>query len=144
MAMPTGMDGMSGRVVMVVFDGFQLFDLAGPADVFAAANLLSGGSGYRLEVTAVRAGSILAHNGLATTAQTPLAEVAGPIDTLLVTGGLGVPGQAGNRQMIEGIARLAPAARRIASVCSGAFLLAEAGLLASRRVTTHWLMADEL
>jgi transcriptional regulator GlxA family with amidase domain len=138
------MRNVERRVVIVIFDGFQLFDLAGPADVFATASLLSGESGYRLEVTAVRAGSVRAHNGIATVAQYPLAEVAGPIDTLLVTGGLSVPEQLHERRLIEEIARLAPSARRIASVCNGAFLLAEAGLLAGRRATTHWLMADEL
>ena len=135
---------MHRRVVIVIFDGFQLFDLAGPADVFATASLMSGEPGYRLEVTAVYAGPVSAHNGIATLVQAPLAEVTGPIDTLLVVGGLDVPGQLGNRPLIEGIARLARCARRIASVCNGAFLLAEAGLVAGRRVTTHWLMADEL
>lgn len=49
------------------------------------------------------AGSVPAHNGLAVIAQTPLAQVAGPIDTLLVTGGLGMAGQLGNRRLIEGL-----------------------------------------
>jgi transcriptional regulator GlxA family with amidase domain len=138
------MNDMHRRVVIVIFDGFQLLDLAGPADVFATASMLARDSGYRLELTAVRAGAVPAHNGIGTVAQTPLAEVTGPIDTLLVAGGLGVPEQLPNRALVEGIARLAPSARRIASVCNGAFLLAEAGLLDRRRATTHWLVGDEL
>jgi transcriptional regulator GlxA family with amidase domain len=76
---PTSMKDVDRRVVIVIFDGFQLFDLAGPADVFATASLLSRESGYGLEVTAVRAGSVRAHNGIATVAQYPLAEVVDSI-----------------------------------------------------------------
>jgi transcriptional regulator GlxA family with amidase domain len=138
------MSVMDRRVVIVIFDGFQMLDLAGPADVFAIADLLSRGDGYRLEVTAVRAGAVPAQNGITTLAQTPLGEVAGPIDTLLVVGGLSVPEHLRDRELIEGVARLAATARRITSVCNGAFLLAEAGLLYGRRATTHWLVAGEL
>ena len=123
---------MHRRVVIVIFDGFQLFDLAGPADVFATASLLAPAEdGYRLEVTAVHAGAVPAGNGLTTVAPTALDEVAGPIDTLLVVGGLSVPKRLRDRELVDGIARLASSARRVTSVCNGSFLLAEAGLLAA-------------
>ncbi|MEU7908921.1 DJ-1/PfpI family protein [Actinoplanes sp. NPDC049118] len=135
---------MERRTVVVIFDGFQLLDLAGPADVFTTANLLTRRGGYRLEIAAVRAGQVPAQSGIVTLAPTALAELAGPIDTLLVVGGLSVSARPADRELVDEIARLAPHCRRIASVCNGAFLLAAAGLLAGRRATTHWLAADQL
>lgn len=128
---------------MVVFPGFQLLDLAGPSDVFATAALLAPQDGYQVEVAAVRAGPVPSGNGIAVTARA-LGEVTGPVDTLMVVGGMSVPEQLGDRELVEAVARLAAGARRVASVCNGAFLLAEAGLLDHRRATTHWLAAGEL
>jgi transcriptional regulator GlxA family with amidase domain len=135
---------MHRRVVLVVFDGFQLLDLAGPADVFAVAGLLARGEGYRVEVAAARAGTVRAQNGVEVTAQTALCDVGGPIDTLLVVGGLPAPERSRDSELSGQVARLASGARRVASVCTGAFVLAEAGLLGGRRATTHWLMAADL
>lgn len=126
------------RIVAVVHDGFQLLDLAGPADVFATAALLLPGS-YRLEVVAAEAGPARAHNGVTVTAG-GFGEV-GDVDTLLVAGGLGV---LKHLELAGPIAGLARRARRTASVCNGALLLAEAGLLDGRRATTHWLAAEDL
>ncbi|MGP3955214.1 GlxA family transcriptional regulator [Nonomuraea sp. 3N208] len=134
---------MHRRVLIVVFPGFQLLDMAGPADVFATANLLVSEDGYRVEVAAPRGGAIRAGNGIEVTAAA-LGEVEGPVDTLLVVGGLSMPAQVKDEELVGGIAKLAGTARRVASVCNGAFLLAEAGLLDHRRVTTHWLAAHDL
>ncbi|MFC7587313.1 GlxA family transcriptional regulator [Nonomuraea antimicrobica] len=73
-----------------------------------------------------------------------LGETTGPVDTLLVAGGPALPARLADRELVAGVARLAAGARRVASVCNGAFLLAEAGLLDCRRATTHWLSAGEL
>ncbi|MEU4701460.1 GlxA family transcriptional regulator [Nonomuraea dietziae] len=135
---------MQRRVVMVIFEGFQLLDMAGPADVFAMAALLSGEGDYQVEVTSLREGHVRAVNGIAIAVDTPLADVTGPIDTLVVVGGWATMELLANRELVDGIARLAGSSRRVTSVCSGALLLAEAGLLDGMRATTHWLAADEL
>ena len=135
---------MHRRVVLVVFEGFQQLDLAGPADVFATVGLITRGPGYQVEVAAPTAGAVRAHNGTSTLATASLREVTGPIDTLVVVGGLSATAHLDDRELVDGVVRLAGGSRRVASVCSGAFVLAEAGLLDGRRATTHWLVAGEL
>jgi transcriptional regulator GlxA family with amidase domain len=137
-------------VVFVVFEGLQGLDLMGPLEVFADANdELQGGPGphdgpYRLTVAAVRAGLVRTSSGVGISAEVALADIEAPIDTLVVVGGDGTYGAFGDQELVGEIRRLAADARRVTSVCSGAFLLAAAGLLDGRRATTHWRACELL
>lgn len=125
------------QVKLVAFDGFQMLDLAGPADVFSAAAALSGKPLYDIELIATKAGPVRASNGLQVNAS-GLDDVDADIDTLVVTGGLTFDHAAKEPRLVKGIQRVARRSQRVAGVCAGAFLLAEADLLNGRTVTTHW------
>jgi transcriptional regulator GlxA family with amidase domain len=120
------------HTVVLAFPGVQSLDVAGPVEVLAAAG------GYRIDVVAPAPGPVPAHSGLVLHAERALADVRGPLDTLLVAGGEGTAEVMGDAGVLRAVRRLAAGSRRVASVCSGAFVLAEAGLLDGRRATTHW------
>ena len=125
-------------VTFVIFDGFDALDLAGPFEVFGEA-------GYDLTVVATQAGPVRSDMGLTIHAQASLANTdPNRPGTLLVVGGDGVDVAGFDRSLLEWVAAAAKTADRVASVCCGAFILAEAGLLDGRRVTTHWREADRL
>ena len=105
------------------------------------ADRMSGGDAYEVEVVSSHGGPLTMSNGLRLDTE-PLR--ARSIDTLVVAGGIGTPAAVADEQLIAWIRRSAGRARRTASVCTGAFLLAEAGLLDGRRATTHWDSCDAL
>jgi transcriptional regulator GlxA family with amidase domain len=131
------------RVAFVIFEGFQPLDLVGPHEVFQRASALAGG--YDCEVVAPRAGLVRSVSGLHVHASGGIAEAdpAG-VDTLVVAGGRGVDQACLDSSLTGWIADAAGGAKRVASVCSGVFLLAAAGLLTRQRVTTHWAREGQL
>ncbi|WP_068035552.1 GlxA family transcriptional regulator [Nocardia speluncae] len=132
------------RIVAVVHDGFQLLDLAGPADVFDAANRVLRSRAYSVETTAPHSGPVATSNGVSVCAQSEEELPAGQIDTLLVVGGSAPLHNPIDPALVDIVTALAERANRVASVCTGAFILAAGGLLARKRVTTHWLVTDRL
>jgi transcriptional regulator GlxA family with amidase domain len=135
------------EVEVLTFPDVQLLDVAGPVQVFADANYWAAKphaqSPYRIRVIAKEGAQIRATAGLAFLTE-PLPDPAEPLDTLIVAGGQGVMRAAEDASLVEWVRIRAGAARRTASVCSGAFLVAAAGLLDRRRAVTHWEKCDEL
>ena len=135
------------RVEVLAFPDVQMLDVAGPTQVFAAANERADGPGalraYSIRVIAPEGAQIRATSGLAFLTE-PLPDPAEPLDTLIVAGGQGVMRAAEDASLVDWLKLRAGAARRTASVCTGAFLLAAAGLLDRRRAVTHWEYCDLL
>ncbi|MDH6577287.1 GlxA family transcriptional regulator [Kitasatospora sp. MAP5-34] len=133
------------RVVVVVYSGAQALDISGPIEVFDTVNrqLAGVGTGYRIEFVSADAPLVRTSSGMVIEAE-PLDTGDGPIDTLLVPGGWSLKEALGNRELVSWIGKAADRSRRVASVCGGAFLLAEAGLLRGRRATTHWAFCEEM
>jgi len=134
------------RVWIVAFPDAQLLDVTGPWEVFAMANRVGAPRAprYAVSVVAPAAGAVATSGGLALVAQRSLAQASGPVDTLIVAGGVGTRPHRHDPRLVPWLRRTARRARRVASVCTGAFLLAEAGVLDGRRATTHWAMCDTL
>jgi transcriptional regulator GlxA family with amidase domain len=135
------------RVEVLAFPDVQSLDVAGPVQVFATANDQAARpqtpSPYAIRVIAPEGAQIRATSGLAFLTE-PLPDPAEPLDTLIVAGGQGVMRAAEDAGLVEWLRARAGAARRTASVCTGAFLLAAAGLLDRRRAVTHWEYCDQL
>jgi len=124
-------------VVIVSFDAAQILDVTGPLEVFSSASRFLPSVAYRTRVVSERGGAVLASCGLEF-ASSPITEVSGPVDTLMVAGAADMDVVVADSELLDQVRRLASDARRVTSVCSGAFVLAAAGLLEGRRATTHW------
>jgi transcriptional regulator GlxA family with amidase domain len=131
------------RIVLVGFADVQSLDLTGPAEVFSVADRLRPGS-YSIELVASAGDRIETSSGFRLAVDRAIADCAGRIDTLVVAGGLGVAGALRDEALLAWIREAARRSRRVASVCTGAFLLARAGLLDGKRATTHWSGCAEL
>ncbi|HEY2770587.1 MAG TPA: GlxA family transcriptional regulator [Solirubrobacteraceae bacterium] len=132
------------RVVVVAFPDYQSLDVTGPTEVFSLADRAAGGGAYELELVAGDGTPIAGSSGLKLIPHRGLEQSRGPVDTLIVAGGRGVRVATADERLISWLRLAARRSRRVCSVCTGAFLLARAGLLESRRATTHWASCDAL
>jgi transcriptional regulator GlxA family with amidase domain len=135
---------------MVAFPGCQILDVTGPLEVFSRTSRWLEERGqrkvdaYRVEIVGIERGPFRVSSGLTLHADRGFAEVRDGIDTLLVAGGMSAEEWSRHRPLLRWLKRQSTRVRRLASVCTGAFLLAEAGLLEGRRATTHWASCADL
>jgi transcriptional regulator GlxA family with amidase domain len=134
------------QVVLVAFDGVQLLDLIGPADMLdAATQVLGGDRGYQLVVATPDGNPVRGSGGMRLMADAALGHVRPRgVDTVIVGGGMRVDEVVGDPRAAAAVQRLSVDARRTCSVCTGAFLLAAAGILDGKAATTHWAFCAEL
>ena len=133
------------KITMIVFDGVQALDVAGPLDVFAEANtFLSHDQQYEIAVVGLHAGIVICSNGMALHVPHDYIHYAETCDLLLVAGGPQLPGSKPDAAFLTWLQHQAEQAGRFGSVCNGAFLLGHAGLLDGREATTHWSDAKYL
>lgn len=131
---------MTRQVVFFVYPGFVLLDLAGPLEAFTTAESFRPGS-YELKVTSPAGGAVKSSTGVVITSDPPSVRAT---DTFLVVGDFGLPERQVPLETVQYIQRSSSEARRTASVCMGAFLLAAGGILDGRPATTHWRYAPRL
>ena len=131
-------------VVLLAYEGAQVLDVSGPAEVFSVANAMLGGDAYRLVTASVDGRDVVSSSGLRIGVHAALEEIEGPIDTFVVPGGFTWPQAMEHDELLAVLHRGAARSRRVVAVCAGSFLVAAVGLLDGRRATTHWQFIDEL
>jgi transcriptional regulator GlxA family with amidase domain len=132
------------HIAMLAFPNVQVLDVTGPLEVFSRASRwlrdhgMRADHAYAVEIIGLRRGWFRTSSGLRLYAEHGIADAGRGIDTLMIAGGIGVGQYRSNAPLLRWIRRQSGEVRRLASICTGAFLLAEAGLLKGRRATTHW------
>jgi len=127
------------RIVLLAVPPIQILDLTGPYEIFARCG------GYRVEMVSTEPGGLVSSTcGLSLAQATHYSKLRGLIDTILVVGGEGIESGLANRQLLKWLRAQSGKVRRIGSICTGAFLLAAAGILDHRRAVTHWKWCEAL
>lgn len=132
------------RIVVIGFDGIELVDVASVTTAFDYANRMGADPVYDVVFATPGGAPVRCDSGLELAGQRPIDALTGPIDTVLVSGGHGHDAAAADARLVGQVQRLAGVSRRVASACTGATVLAAAGLLDNRRATTHWHEAGQL
>lgn len=132
------------RVAILAFPGCQLLDVVGPLEVFAEVNRQTGEDVYQVEVVSTVAGRVAGCSGIELVPTRTIHDPVIAVDTLLIAGGPDIQSRLVTMEERRWIVDSAATARRYGSVCSGAFIIAQTGLLSGRRVTTHWSKTDDL
>jgi transcriptional regulator GlxA family with amidase domain len=138
------------RILLVAAPGTQILDLVGPYQVFTRASEIHARNHpgmrplYSLEVVTTERGMLLTNCGLRLQAHRTFRQVRGAVDTALVVGGACIEGGQESAVVVDWLKGISKRLRRVGSICTGAFLLARAGLLNGRRATTHWKYCERL
>lgn len=133
-------------IVFLLYDNVNVLDVTGPLEVFSQPCRMvdAAKAPYRILVMSMTGGAVRTSSGLSLITEPLSALEAEEVDTLIIPGGGHSFLPFAPPSVVDWIASMAPRVRRLCSVCTGAFALAQAGLLAHRRATTHWLASDEL
>lgn len=141
-------ENVTRSVVILGYPGVQALDIVGPFDVFTGATMNLAArkrpdDGYTVTIASEDGQQVTTGTGLTLVAQ-PLPDPHAPVDTVVLPGGWGLAAARDNPNIVDWVKAVSGTARRVVSVCTGAFLAAQAGLLDGCRATTHWAFADEL
>jgi transcriptional regulator GlxA family with amidase domain len=140
----------SRRIGLLIYPDCDIVDVCGPCDVFHYADFYlrrfgrTNEPGYQCDILAATPGPVRTSCGIELVATRSYCDVRDGLDTLAVAGGVAAEQASKDSSLVEWVGSMAPRVRRMASICNGAFILAAAGLLHHRRVTTHWLFSDLL
>ncbi|WP_069160838.1 GlxA family transcriptional regulator [Nocardia altamirensis] len=132
------------EVVIIGYHDSELVEISGVSSCLDVANRIGVTPQYRVRLATPGGNDIACQSGLVLRGEHSLERLTGPLDTLIVSGGFGSRAAADNARVTSHVRRLAAESRRVASVCTGAEILAAAGLLDGKRITTHWLFADRI
>jgi transcriptional regulator GlxA family with amidase domain len=148
--LPSQEAGRFRRIGFLVFPDCEILDVCGPLEAFYFADHWlrrlgrTAEPGYQTLVISAGPGPIRTMSGTGIVATHSYSDIIDNLDTLVVAGGFGVEQASKNEALVEWVRSITPRTRRVASICSGAFILAAAGLLHHRRVTTHWMFSKLL
>lgn len=126
------------RIVITGPSPVQILDVTGPLEAFASV------PDYEIVLGSLEGSSLRTSRGFSITNATPLSDLTGPIDTLLIAGGPGAEGRVYDETFLAWITDASTRSRRVAAICTGAFMLAAAGLLNGKQAVTHWSFCDRL